>query len=162
MLSKLLVTGLLTVLSGAGLALAQGGPATAASATSSQTSSVAPSTYEGHVQRWINVARSKRGLRALRSNSCAEGTSKRWSHRLATRDLFYHQSMTSVLNQCDALYAGETLGRGSISPRTLVRMWMGSPAHRRIMLSSQPRRIGIGAEQDQAGQWVVTANFIRR
>ncbi|HJR36919.1 MAG TPA: CAP domain-containing protein, partial [Nocardioidaceae bacterium] len=60
-----------------------------------------------------------------------------------------------------AMYAGETLGRGAISPRRLVRMWMHSDGHRHVLLSRKSRRIGIGAVPDAYGRWVVAANFMR-
>ncbi len=69
--------------------------------------------------------------------------------------------MGSVLDKCNAQYAGETLGRGSMSPRKLVRMWMHSPGHREILLTPKARRIGIGATPDSSGGWVVAANFVR-
>jgi uncharacterized protein YkwD len=69
--------------------------------------------------------------------------------------------MTALLKRCNATYAGETLAKGNITPRTLVTMWMNSPVHRHVMLSSYPRRIGIGAVPDSHGEWVVAANYMR-
>ena len=69
--------------------------------------------------------------------------------------------MSYVLNRCDARYAGETLGRGTMSPRRLVTMWMRSPAHRSVLLSRKSRRIGVGVAPDRYGRWVITANFVR-
>ena len=40
-------------------------------------------------------------------------------------------------------------------------MWMESPGHRRILLSRDARRIGIGANHSTSGGWVVAANFVR-
>ena len=161
-LAKFLVTTIVTALTGTALAMSAPAPASAVAVQTSKASSVAASTYERRVQRLINVRRSNHGLRALRHQRCSDGTAERWSRHLARTNLFYHQSMTTVLNSCNARYAGETLGRGSIPPRRLVRMWMRSPGHRAILLTRQARRIGIGAKLDQQGQWVVAANFIRR
>jgi uncharacterized protein YkwD len=69
--------------------------------------------------------------------------------------------MEDLLTRCDARYAGETLARGSVAPRRLVRMWMHSDGHRRVLMSSKARRIGIGASPDTQGRWVVAANFMR-
>lgn len=161
-LAKFLVSAVVTALTGTGLAMSVPAPATAVPVQTSRPSSLAPSTYESRVQRLINVRRSNHGLRALRYQRCSDGTAERWSRHLARTDLFYHQSMTTVLNSCNARYAGETLGRGSIAPRRLVRMWMRSPGHRAVLLTTHARRIGIGAKRDGQGQWVVAANFIRR
>jgi uncharacterized protein YkwD len=119
------------------------------------------SSYEKDVQRWINVQRGKHGLRHLRLASCTDRVAERWVSYLAAHDAFYHQSMSAILKECNARYAGETLGRGAISPRRLVRMWMNSPSHRDILLSKHPRRVGIGAYPDVYGQWVVAADFMR-
>jgi uncharacterized protein YkwD len=118
-------------------------------------------TYERRVQRLVNVRRAHHGLPRLRFASCPDGTAERWSRYLALQDAFYHQSMTSVLDRCHAMYAGETLGRGTMSPHRLVRMWMQSPAHREVLLSPKSRRIGVGANRDVFGRWVVAANFVR-
>ena len=126
-----------------------------------KTASSTVSTYESNVQKLINQRRANRGLRRLRLATCPEGTSKRWSQHLASTNSFYHQSMGRVLSRCDATYAGETLGRGTMSPRKLVRMWMASPGHRAVLMSKKPRRIGIGATKDASGRWVVAANFVR-
>jgi uncharacterized protein YkwD len=109
----------------------------------------------------VNKRRAAHDLRRLKVASCADDVAESWSRYLAANNEFFHQSMTDVLDRCDATYAGETLGRGSMRPRKLVRMWMESPGHRAVLLSSKARRIGIGATPDADGRWVVAANFIR-
>jgi uncharacterized protein YkwD len=125
------------------------------------TTMLAADTYEQRVQRQVNIRRANHGLARLRFASCPDHTAERWSRYLALNDAFFHQSMTGILDRCNARYAGETLGRGSMSPNRLVTMWMNSPGHRAILLSPKPRRIGIGATPDISGGWVVAANFIR-
>jgi uncharacterized protein YkwD len=119
------------------------------------------STYESQVQYYVNVERKRHGLAPLSWASCTDSAAERWSAYLAAHDAFYHQSMTALLKRCNATYAGETLAKGNITPRTLVTMWMNSPVHRHVMLSSYPRRIGIGAVPDSHGEWVVAANYMR-
>jgi len=119
------------------------------------------STYESQVQYYVNVERKRHGLAPLSLASCTDSAAERWSAYLAAHDAFYHQSMTALLKRCNARYAGETLAKGNITPRTLVTMWMNSPVHRHVMLSSSPRRIGVGAVPDSHGQWVVAANYMR-
>jgi uncharacterized protein YkwD len=118
-------------------------------------------TYENQVKLYVNNERRKRGLPALTWATCTDTVAERWASYLASHDAFYHQSMTALLRRCNARYAGETLAKGNITPSTLVNLWMNSPAHRQVMLSSSPRRIGIGAVPDSHGQWVVAANFMR-
>ena len=118
-------------------------------------------TYEQRVLRHVNRVRHNHGLRALTFASCANRVANRWSAHLAETNRFYHQSMAKVLDRCDAAYAGETLGTGTIYPATLVNMWMHSAPHRHILMSKSPRRVGIGATPDGNGRWVVAANFLR-
>lgn len=118
-------------------------------------------SYEQDVQHWINVVRREHGLPGLTLASCPQATSTRWAQHLASTDTFYHQSMYTLLDKCHAHYAGETLGRGDISPQLLVRMWMHSPPHRAVLMSPSPRRIGIGSYTNAYGEWVTAANFIR-
>lgn len=130
-----------------------------ASPSSAGVSSLSSGTYEKRVQKWINREREQRGLPHLRVQRCTDQSAESWARHLASRDAFYHQSMGRLLNRCDAYYAGETLGRGSIWPRRLVRMWMNSPPHRAVLLSRYAKRIGIGAVKDGHGQWLTAANF---
>jgi uncharacterized protein YkwD len=160
-----LVVGALTLsMTAFGLTALAAAPASAAPAktlVASSSLAMAPLTYEQRVLRFVNKRRANHGLPRLRFVACANTTAKSWSRHLATRNEFYHQSMSTVLNACNARYAGETLGRGSMAPRKLVKMWMRSPGHRAILLTPKARRIGVGATPDAYGRWVVAANFVR-
>jgi uncharacterized protein YkwD len=167
---KIFVTAVVTGVTVAGVAATAPTTATAAApstATGSlvgvRAASPAYSTgvYEQQVQYYVNVQRKRHGLRALTLASCTDAVAEKWATYLATNDAFYHQSMTALLKRCNARYAGETLGRGTIAPKTLVSMWMNSTAHRRVLMSRTPRRIGVGATPNARGEWVITANFMR-
>jgi uncharacterized protein YkwD len=166
--SLVTAVGTLGALSGSGTATAGHAPVTtpySAAKIDKVAVRVSPAfasdTYESRVQYWINVQRKHHGLRALRLASCTDKVAENWSSYLASTDGFYHQSMTKLLNECNAYYAGETLGRGTIKPYTLVNMWMHSTEHRHVLLSSHPTRIGIGATPNSRGEWVTCANFMR-
>ncbi|MDX6299145.1 MAG: hypothetical protein QOF53_359 [Nocardioidaceae bacterium] len=117
--------------------------------------------YRRQVQRLVNSARRRHHLRPLRGSACAQRVAGRWSAHLAAERSLRHQSMRRLLRTCRARYVGETLGRGAISPSTLVGLWMHSTPHRRVLLSRSPRHIGIGATPDGHGAWVVAANLMR-
>jgi uncharacterized protein YkwD len=137
-------------------------PASAALGTVASVSpSMAQGTYASRVKHWINVRRMHHGLHRLRWQSCTQHVAHRWGKHLASTDTFYHQSMYAIMDKCNAYYAGETLGRGGISPKHLVYLWMHSPEHRAVLLSHYPRRIGIGAYPDALGEWVVAADFTK-
>jgi uncharacterized protein YkwD len=151
-----LVAVLVTALATVGLGVLSTGTAQAAAADK-----WSKATYEQKVQYWVNVRRKKAGRPALKLARCADGTADRWAKHLATRNKFYHQDMKVVLRACDARYAGETLGKGAISPKYLVTLWMRSPGHKAILMSRSPRHIGIGSYVNGSGQWVTAANFVR-
>jgi uncharacterized protein YkwD len=152
--------GLVAVLAVAGLSV-MAAPAHAAKGPSSRVMSMSSETYEAKVQYFINKRRAERGLPKLSFESCTDGTAERWAQKLATSNEFYHQSMGNILDRCRAYYAGETLGKGAISPHRLVYLWMHSPAHRHVLLSKHAKRIGVGAAMDGNGSWVTAANFTK-
>jgi uncharacterized protein YkwD len=157
---RALACGLAVVVATVGLATVSA-PATAAETSSSAVTSMSSGTYESKVQYFVNRKRAARGLPKLRLESCTDGTAERWAKHLAQNDAFYHQDMGTILSKCDAYYAGETLGRGAISPHRLVVMWMNSPAHKHVLLSRHAKRIGVGSYMDSHGQWVTAANFTK-
>ena len=138
-----------------------GPTSTADAATVEQIRNMSPGTYEKKVQYWVNRVRAKHGKRKLRFHSCTDKYSERWSRHLASTLRFYHQDLSPFFNDCHARYAGENLARGVVTPRRVVTLWMNSDAHRHVMLSKSPRRIGVAAVQDSRGDWVITANFTR-
>jgi uncharacterized protein YkwD len=165
---KILATAVVTLVTIAGLTAAAPSTATAATPAVSLVAAKAnvfpaysDTYYEQGVQYWVNRVRKQHGLKALSFASCADGVAENWSTVLATTNSFYHQSMVKLLSRCHARYAGETLGKGSITPRTLVTMWMHSPPHRAVLMSRSPNRIGIGATPNASGEWVVAANFLK-
>ena len=138
------------------------GSGTAAQAlTTSEIQAIAPSSYETQLHSLINRERAKRGLRKLQIEGCTDGFATRWTQHLVDTSSFYHQPIRPILDQCHARYASEMIGWGTSAPRTMVTAWMKSSGHRRLLLSSKPRRIGVGAILNSQGQWIVTVNFTR-
>jgi len=150
-----------------GLQTIDAGKAHGATATSqlgtvaAASPSMSRSDYESRVLKWINVRRHEHGLRSLRWSTCTDNVANRWGKYLASTGQFYHQSMYKIMVKCNAYYAGETLAMGGVSPKRIVYLWMHSSEHRAILLSKQPRRIGIGGFPNVLGEWVVCADFMR-
>jgi hypothetical protein len=107
---------------------------TAPAHAGSRVMSMSSGTYESKVQYHINKKREARGLPKLRLESCTDGTAERWAQHLAESGSFYHQDMGNIIDRCNAYYAGETLGRGAISPRKLVYRGC-TPRHTRTCCS---------------------------
>ena len=162
-LVRALAAALATLVVAAGLS-AVTAPAHAKSSKSgahSRVMSMSSDTNESNVRYFNNNRRATHGLANLSFESCTDGVAERWARQLADTNTFYHQDMGSVLNRCDAYYAGETLGKGAISPYRLVQLWMQSPPHRHVLLSKHAKRIGVGAYVDGSGLWVTAANFTK-
>jgi uncharacterized protein YkwD len=155
---RALVAGLAVAIATVGLTTVAA-PANAAESNVSAVMSMSSGTYESKVLYYVNQKRSKHGLGRLRIESCTDGVAEHWAKYLADTDSFFHQDMGNVLDKCNAYYAGETLGRGAISPHRLVYLWMHSSAHRHVLLSPHAKRIGVGSYVDGHGQWVTAANF---
>jgi len=152
----------IVLLTAAALAVPVGPAAAATPATPEARSVMSSDTYEAKVELIVNARRADHGLRPLHFESCADMTAERWAERVASTGDFVHQSSGAIIDACRVSYAGETLGRGSFGPRALVRSWMRSPMHRMVVLSPLARRIGVGSDLDDSGQWVTSASFTRR
>jgi uncharacterized protein YkwD len=161
---RVLVSAVVAAVAATGLVFVN---STAANASTTSATAVAAlpamstDSYEQQVQYWINVRRTQHGLGKLRLASCTDDVAETWGSFLASTGKFEHQLMGTILNRCNARYAGETLGRGAISPKQLVYLWMHSPDHRKILLSRYPSRVGIGAYPGRSGEWVVAADFMK-
>jgi uncharacterized protein YkwD len=127
---------------------------------------------ERAIVRAINRQRARHGLARLRSNRRLARAADFHSWEMLDADYFAHESRDgSPFHQRVRRYVsyraiGETLAMvgscGKRSPRRIVRMWMNSPGHRAILLSSSYRRVGLGKRTGDYGgsrACLVTADF---
>jgi uncharacterized protein YkwD len=121
----------------------------------------------------INAQRARHGLPAVSVSAPLSRAADYHSWEMLDADYFAHESRNGgsfgdrVRHFTHKRALGETLamlggrcGRGSA--RRIVRMWMESPGHRDILLSSSYRRIGLGKRQGRLGSsaaCLVTADF---
>ena len=139
-----------------------GATTTSADAASlSYIRSINPDSYESRVITWINREREAHGLAPVKQQACTDYYAERWSRYLGRNLEFFHQDLDPFFSKCHATYAGETLARGAVSPKEIVNLWMHSDGHRAILLSKNPRRVGVGAYLDSRGDWLVAADFTR-
>jgi uncharacterized protein YkwD len=115
------------------------------------------STYRWRLYLAINEVRAAHGLRGLHISDGLRTVAQRHSNDMVERDYFGHTSPTgstlysrivnSDFQRVGQWWAGEILawGTGTIgSPRYTIKMWLASPEHRAILLSSRPGLVGIG------------------
>jgi uncharacterized protein YkwD len=127
---------------------------------------------ERAVVRAINRQRAKHGLSKLRSSRRLARAADFHSWEMLDADYFAHESRDGgsfdvrVRRYAKHRALGETLamlgGCGPKAARRVVRMWMNSPGHRSILLSSSFKKVGIGKRTgDLRGSraCLVTADF---
>jgi uncharacterized protein YkwD len=127
---------------------------------------------ERAIVRAINRQRANHGLAGLKSSAGLSEAADYHSWEMLDANYFAHTSRDGgpfdrrVRRFAKHRSVGETLawlsscGRGSA--RQVVRMWMDSPGHREILLSSGYRRVGVGKRTGSLGSTgacVVTADF---
>ena len=127
---------------------------------------------ERAIVRAINRERARHDLAKVRSNRRLARAADFHSWEMLDADYFAHESRDGspfherVRRYVSYRTIGETLamvGRcGKGSARRIVRMWMNSPGHRAILLSSTFRRVGLGKRTGDYGgnrACMVTADF---
>ncbi|HET9740548.1 MAG TPA: CAP domain-containing protein [Solirubrobacteraceae bacterium] len=131
---------------------------------------------ERAVVRSINRQRAHHGLGQVRASGALARAADYHSWEMLDANYFAHESRNGgpfdarVRRFTRRRALGETLAmlgggcRRGMATR-VVRMWMNSPGHRAILLSSSFRRVGIGARAGSLGSGracVVTADFASR
>ncbi len=108
----------------------------------------------------INRVRAANGLRPIRRViPCLDGLSENWGKRMVDEGLWEHRDQSSVVSACRLSWTGETLARGAFTPASLVNMWMESPPHRAILLTSRARLAGIDVRRGANGQYAAVLNL---
>ena len=132
----------------------------------------------------INAVRALRGLRPLRVSPRLTAAANHHSRQMARLGFFSHSSRSGLAFRArvqryygSRRYAFWSVGENLLycspggDPHSALRRWMGSPAHRRNLLTARWREIGLSAIRvDSAGGafrgqdvTIVTADFgVRR
>lgn len=138
------------------LVLALALPASAAAGPCSGAGVDAATAKGRHAIRClVNAARLAHGLPALRPAGSLSLAGARHARAMARRDFFAHVSPGGSTPARRAARAGwrggaigETIawGRGwQATARGVVRRWLASPGHRRVLLDGTLRAVGIGS-----------------
>ena len=110
----------------------------------------------------VNAERAKEGLLPLTANIAglnsaamlrAEEIIVYWSHTRPDG-----RSPFTTLGEFNVVYqaAGENIAQGQRNPEAVMTSWMNSPDHRKNIMSSNYKHIGVGVAADSAGRlsWV--------
>jgi uncharacterized protein YkwD len=161
----------------AALALSAFVPAHAAQEPACAHADAVPGEVSNHELRHavrciVNDERAAAGLAPLRSQHELHVAARGHARDMVKRGYFAHEREGSTLRSrlrdagWDGHAAGETLAWGCAGlgvPRAIVDGWLGSPAHRDILLRRRYKRVGVGVavgaphptECPGAGTWVM-------
>lgn len=117
---------------------------------------------ERKIVRIVNSYRSQNGLKRLRGNGRLNRAANGHSWDMIVADYFSHtsrngtSSSTRVRRYKRARAVGEVLAYLPRSQRRgaawrVVKMWMNSPSHRAVLMSSKFRRIGVARQSGRLG-----------
>jgi uncharacterized protein YkwD len=119
----------------------------------------------------VDRERTADGLPPLTNNFALDAAAAQHSSEMVTRDYFSHRSPSGTTVEVRVLASGYARAGGRVSvgenvaiaggslatPETVVRDWMGSPAHRANLLGRQFRASGVGITPgmplSDAGGW---------
>ena len=144
-----------------GLAVLTAWPALATSGATPARPAVARARQLEHsIVARINASRKANGLRPLRLVVSLADAAERHARSMARNGFFSHTSAdgTAPATRIRRFYgAGSAVGETILwrspaaTPEQAVQMWLASPGHRAILLSSRFREIGLAAVHvDQA------------
>jgi uncharacterized protein YkwD len=137
----------------AGVAQAQG-----CKGTRANPSNVKPARASSAVLCLINKRRQSRGIPKVRGRKPLRATAKRHSRHMLRTRCFAHRcpgqkDLAGRVHETAYLPCGCNWGLGETiaaahgprgKPRRIVRSWMRSPGHRRILLDRRLRHAGVG------------------
>ncbi|MGW6255453.1 CAP domain-containing protein [Streptomyces sp. NPDC055085] len=86
-----------------------------------------------------------RGGAQLARYTGMDATAQSWADEMARTNTLAHRPVL-------APYSGEIIASGATDVDTVMRLWLGSPPHRQIIMTTTYTRIGIGYN---AGYWCV-------
>jgi len=122
----------------------------------------------------VNRERTKAGLPALKLSGRLAVAARGHSYDMALRHYFSHQSADGVspeqrlrgsgidyTEMGENIYTEDFPNREGMAPRAIAG-WMGSPGHRKNMLSPSFKETGVGIARAADGSTYITQDFIRK
>ena len=138
-----------------------------------------PTRSERLVIAAVNHERSARGLAKVSFKASLTRAARSHASELARRALLSHVSANGwtigprvrhfgySADGCTQWTAGETIARATIgspaaTPQVIVKLWMGSKAHRQVLLTARLRDIGVGIARGSDGRRYFAVDLGRR
>lgn len=119
-------------------------------------------TYENSAISQTNSERAHRDRKKLKKSKCLDRFAEKQARAMAGGHSMYHQSMKPIMKKCHLSQVGENVAFGYTNGKAVVDAWMHSPDHKKNLLNSRHRLIGLGAYQDAGGHWYVSQVFGRK
>lgn len=126
------------------------------------TSSTRDPGCESSMTEWVNQTRAANGLPSLVSDGHIHPIALRWTDTMAQRqDLAHNLRFGDEIFAArpQAVTAGENVGRGTGSDRSLYDAFMASPGHRSKILGAEFSHATVACTVDAGGQTWTTMNF---
>ncbi len=138
-----------------------------------------PTRNERLIIAAVNHERRSRGLARVSFSASLTRAARAHARELAQRRVLSHVSANGwtvgprvrhygyTAKGCTRWTAGETLARATVgslaaTPRVIVKLWMGSKAHRIVLLTARLREIGVGIVRGSDGRRYFTVDLGRR
>jgi uncharacterized protein YkwD len=129
--------------------------ATAKPTTTQQPVQTISGSYEDQVFTLVNNERAKVNLPALTKNDALAKSAESYALRMGQYNFFSHtgnDGSTYITRNTSAGYTGyrwmgENIAAGQQTPSDVMNDWMHSDGHRKNILNSNAKEIGVGYEQ---------------
>ncbi|MRJ77071.1 hypothetical protein GEV29_11010 [Aeromicrobium sp. SMF47] len=130
-------------------------------ATVSPAAAVSSSTYEKQVITRTNHFRVDHDRVKVKAQSCVDRWAEGQARWMAKHGKLEHRKgrLQQVLDDCKLTGVSENIAYGYGSGNKTVNAWMKSSGHRRNILATKMRYIGVGAVKDDDGVWWVAQVF---
>ena len=125
---------------------------------------------EGLLVKWVNQARSARGVPALRVGSKLTELAGDRAKTLASTNKLAHPSCLSCLlrqagvsfSSCGEVIAGTTYPWGYDAAKSIYRSWRGSSGHWSMLMSRSYTRLGMGVAYRSSNRTTFAAGLLAR
>ncbi|MFI5428262.1 CAP domain-containing protein [Aeromicrobium sp. UC242_57] len=124
-------------------------------ATISPAAAVSSSTYEKQTIKRTNTHRVNHDKVKVSARSCVDRWAEGQARWMADTGKLQHRAgrLRKILKACKLTGVSENIAYGYSSGTKTVDAWMKSSGHRKNILASKMRYIGVGAVKDADGVW---------